>query len=186
MALKSDIHEKCKGCGETVARLVDGGIAWNPSACKCPKTLRPPPPPRVLSLHSANFIPADTTDSNTSEQLSIMPSRAEDGPWPEKGYTYPMIVAVGDDGEGYILARHAVFDNEYILEGRWTGDNNFDGEVFNDPGVWLLWVEVGQEHSGDPEEGPEIVLNVRAADLQYDLSQFDLTVRRLGVKVENL
>ena len=61
MALKNTIHEKCKKCGVVVARLVKDGIAWNPSACTCPKGDGPPSPPRKLSFHSANFVPDDSS-----------------------------------------------------------------------------------------------------------------------------
>lgn len=68
MAIKRDIHEKCKDCGETVARLVKDGIAWNPSACKCPKPPGRQSPPRRLSFRHANFIPADPT-TNTKKEI---------------------------------------------------------------------------------------------------------------------
>ena len=87
MAPKRDIHEKCESCGETVARLVKDGIAWNPSACKCPKPPGPQAPPRTLSLHSANFIPANQKPPGmlTAEELLLAGIAAcEGGPGPCK------------------------------------------------------------------------------------------------------
>lgn len=60
MALKRDIPEKCKDCGEVIARATPQGVWWGGHHCpKNPPPPRPPSFPRCSPWHSVNFARAD-------------------------------------------------------------------------------------------------------------------------------
>ena len=56
-------------------------------------------------------------------------------PWPEKGYSYPILIALGDDGEGYMLSVPEQINHEEILVSRWLSDSDFS-ELPEEPGIF--------------------------------------------------
>ena len=56
MGLKITVHSHCEDCGVRVAKVRQGFICVNRSACTCPKPPGPSDPPRRLSFSEATFI----------------------------------------------------------------------------------------------------------------------------------